>query len=208
MRFITENDLRKSYQNTPFTIYEIEQDTKITPGARQFLIDKGIRICEKEKNQKEEKKEECQKEEAENIYMTKIQRELLSISLVEASFLKIGLELLEEDVLIAQEIFLLEQYLSSLKKESLKEELILSPCMGITDENFSECLSDCFEITGFHAQSKKGREIVNLHYLRCLLREMEPKLSRKRKDGVHKMINRLSQMICLAFGGKTCQKIN
>ncbi|WP_211660219.1 hypothetical protein [Peptoniphilus faecalis] len=39
MKFITEDDLRDLYFKSPFTSYEIKQGTRLTPGARQFLID-------------------------------------------------------------------------------------------------------------------------------------------------------------------------
>lgn len=39
MKFITEDDLRDLYFKNPFTSYEIKDDTRLTPGARQFLID-------------------------------------------------------------------------------------------------------------------------------------------------------------------------
>ena len=45
MRFLTEEDLRLLYRNSPFAEYRIEPDTRLTPGGRQFLNDRGVRIC-------------------------------------------------------------------------------------------------------------------------------------------------------------------
>ena len=42
MRFITEMDLRKLYKKNEFTMYSPQADTRLTPGARQFLIDRRI----------------------------------------------------------------------------------------------------------------------------------------------------------------------
>lgn len=42
MKFITEEELRDIYRKTPFTTYEIEEGTRLTPGARQFLADRGM----------------------------------------------------------------------------------------------------------------------------------------------------------------------
>lgn len=39
MKFITEDDLRDLYFKNNFTSYEIKENTRLTPGARQFLID-------------------------------------------------------------------------------------------------------------------------------------------------------------------------
>ena len=44
MKYITEADLRDLYRTTPFTTYETEPGTRLTPGARQFLGDRGIRV--------------------------------------------------------------------------------------------------------------------------------------------------------------------
>ena len=44
MKYITEADLRNLYRTTPFTTYETEPGTRLTPGARQFLGDRGIRV--------------------------------------------------------------------------------------------------------------------------------------------------------------------
>lgn len=48
MIFITEDDLRYKYRKEPFTTYEPEPNTRLTPGARQFLVDKGINMYENE----------------------------------------------------------------------------------------------------------------------------------------------------------------
>ena len=42
MRFITEDELRTCYKKESFTSYQLEDGTKLTPGARQFLQDRGI----------------------------------------------------------------------------------------------------------------------------------------------------------------------
>ena len=44
MRFITEDDLRKQYKDMPVDTYSPQPGTKLTPGARQFLADRQIRI--------------------------------------------------------------------------------------------------------------------------------------------------------------------
>ena len=46
MRFITEYDLRAQFNEQPFADYQIEKNTRLTPGARQFLSDRGINLFE------------------------------------------------------------------------------------------------------------------------------------------------------------------
>ena len=46
MRFLTEEDLRLLYRNSPFAEYHIEPGTRLTPGGRQFLNDRGFGFVE------------------------------------------------------------------------------------------------------------------------------------------------------------------
>ena len=46
MKFITEYDLRARFNEQPFTDYRIEKNTRLTPGARQFLSDRRITLLE------------------------------------------------------------------------------------------------------------------------------------------------------------------
>lgn len=229
MRFITEDDLREIYKNAPFTTYEPKEGTRLTPGAREFLGDRGIRLYDEVKTPGSGTRGACGGtgvdsgqaagcgtgvhsgvaggcgKEADSVQA--------AFRSVQALFLQIGSELLDLDVLMAQEVFALERRLNELASEpsasiqsGLEPEWV--PCTGIRQENVETCLEDCFEITGFHAQTEKGRQIVRLHRLRCALRELElvPEFSVDRKKRLNRIINRLSQMICMAFGGKTCQK--
>ena len=42
MRFVTEDELRDAYATTPFDSYDLPDGARLTPGARQFLIDFGV----------------------------------------------------------------------------------------------------------------------------------------------------------------------
>jgi hypothetical protein len=99
------------------------------------------------------------------------------------------------------------------------EDLPCSVCTGINNNKFSEELEDCFEITEFHIQLEKGREIIMLHRLRCELHELVA-IMQEQQEGreseilqlkdfyskLYQIINSLSQLICIAFGGKKCQR--
>ena len=54
MRYITEMDLRDLYHEEPFTTYYLASESRLTPGARQFLTDRRI-PCETVGDFKEEK---------------------------------------------------------------------------------------------------------------------------------------------------------
>ena len=59
--------------------------------------------------------------------------------------------------------------------------MLCPACTGIGPENCRKCLADCFEITGFHAQSPNGRVVIRLHVLRSRLRKLERELPDDRK---------------------------
>jgi len=203
MKFITEDEVRKSYKEAPFTNYRNQEGIRLTPGARQFLNDRGIRI-EDEQEIKKSNQSPTVKEVPEGKENSAWKGTIRTIAAV---ILMTGQELLAADVLTAQELFGLERYLTALVKEDeTMERPVCNPCTGIKAEDFTMDLEDCFEITGFHVQTPKGKEIIKLHYLRCLLKEQEPALPQRCKEGLYLIINRLSQLICQALGGTVCQK--
>ncbi len=226
MKFITEEDLRDLYKIVPFTSYDIEPGTRLTPGARQFLLDRGMDLYEKDfvknndgipyKKQTEllEKKKTC-----------KNKKIISKVKTMESLFLITAEDLLNKDACLAQRVIELSRYFTGIKKlaegTATGEKLFWNQCTGMNIDNFDHDLDDCFEITDFHLQLEKGREIIALHRLRCQLHEMEPFLV-EFYDGdengkaiceeiigkVNNIINCLSQMICSAFGGEKCQRQN
>lgn len=226
MKFITEEDLRDLFRKQPFTEYNLEPGSRFTPGARQFLMDKGVNIfdsdfCDKVKKAEEVKPQAplVMKKDALN------NKKLLSrMKKVEALFFLTQEELLGRDVCLAQSVIKLGKQFSSIKKavksKSPVENLTLTECTGINLSNYSQDLDDCFEITEFHVQLEKGREILLLHRLRCELNDLntdvvelyegsEETISSDDLIGkIYQIVNSLSQLICLAFGGKKCQRQN
>lgn len=203
MKFITEEDLRILFRREPFATYDLPAQAKLTPGARQFLLDKKISFCDDPLSVKRKTTKP-----AEVIAETPITEPapdcfLLKLETLKAQFLEAGITLLDRDVLLAEQVFDLERMLSFVGKDASGQLNSFKPCSGFNKENQNEPYSDCFEITGFHAQSEKGREIVLLHRLRCLVRELAAEAGEKNFNPV---INRLSQMICLLYGGNTCQR--
>jgi len=228
VKFITEEDLRDQYRKEAFTEYKLEPGTRITPGARQFLTDRGIQGFEDAPVKKsfvpveasepaepivpEVKKKSCSK---------KLYRKM---KFMEALLLDAAVELLNRDVLLAQKVIGLSRSFTGVTNAMVDDSpcatLCVQSCTGINEANFSQNLDDCFEITEFHIQLGKGREIIVLHKLRCALREIEADLSelmdRSEDDKQHceetaakvnQIINTLSQMICSVVGGEKCQKI-
>ena len=209
MRFLTEEDLRLLYRNAPFAEYHIEPGTRLTPGGRQFLNDRGIRVCGERASARPVAVGNAQV--AGPLLATAptspaSSHELLALRRAQSIFLSTGAELLDCSVVTAGEVFELERLLASAAAGDFTREPECSACTGINAENAGELLEDCFEVTGFHAQLEAGKEIVWLHGLRCELRCLEAELSGGRKRAVRTIINRLSQMICRAIGGTVCQR--
>lgn len=235
MKFITEEELRDIYKIEPFTTYEIKPGTRLTPGARQFLTDRGINnfdddlfvkkynvtTSEDIKNvQPEVKDPEVVQEKKLSWKQKKLYSKMKSM---EALFLSTGQELLSKDVFLAQSVINLGKQFTSISTfaegKGLAEIVCCHVCSGMSEENFCKDIEDCFNITEFHMQLEKGKEILELHKLRCALREVEPvvmevyegneneiKLCEEIVGNLNKIVNALSQMICSAVGGKECQR--
>lgn len=197
MKFITEDDLRRMYQEAPFGEYSEPEGSRLTPGGRQFLLDRGVTIGGRPVGKPGYPK---QTPAGGGGDASQDRRIRLALQTISAAFLQAGVDLLETDILLAQEVFTLEQYLAKL---SHGEELPGKPAHLVVNgpDDCGDPRPTDLEINGFHAQTEKGREIVRLYYLKCLLLEQEPWLAGACREGVNSIISRLSQLICRALGG-------
>lgn len=217
MKFITEEDLRDLYRKEPFTDYKAEEGSRLTPGARQFLADRGIRYMEDGTLIKINNKniDQCQNETGKKANMEK-KKLFYKIKSIETLFLATGEELLNGDTVLAHDILNLERQLSDIRSmlegKGTAENMTCNECTGIKTDNFSNDLEDCFEITQTHMETKNGRKIILLHRLRCELREIVLTVLELCDDDavkkINQIINVLSQLICSVNGGKECQRIN
>ncbi len=224
MKFITESDLRDLDRRQPFTNYEIEPGARLTPGARQFLSDRGINMFDTDSYTKQNTvstKKSPEVIQKKNTWKKKKLRSVMNST--QALFFQYYEELLSGDAYLAESVTNLGKQFSSIKNHiesgATVENLSFTECTGMKAENFSSDMDDCFEITESHMQLKQGRKIILLHRLRCDLREIEPvvlELYEDSDDGkklctevigkVNQIINILSQMICSVLGGKECQR--
>lgn len=213
MRFITEDDLRELYGKQPFASYEMIPGTRLTPGARQFLADRRIFPTE------------VPKAKINRVVETgdlPFERLGYRIKSMKAMFLAGAEDLLSFHARRAIELIELGEHLghieSLLKGETTVKGLESRPCTGMADADFPEDNGDCFEIRGHHIQLAAGKEIIIMHRLRCSLRELKADIkedfSKAQTDTIYdeaekiinQIINTLSQLICDAVGGMTCQK--
>lgn len=200
MKFITEDDLRVLFNQESFESYKLAEETRLTPGARQFLQDRKIQI---EDGQIIKKKGLASLEPGNSLPESPVEspeRNLFQLKKdsLYADFMLAGLDLLERDVALAKEVFLLGESLLDLKA-ALVEPLEIGGGQCQKQEE------DCFKISSFHALIPKGREILTLHRLRCKARELQLEYA---DEYMASLVNRLSQMICIEYGENLCQKKN
>jgi ethanolamine utilization cobalamin adenosyltransferase len=240
IKFITEEYLRDLYRKDPFDTYKLEQGQRLTPGAAEYLSDKGIKLNNDSKTNKlskintkisqkdlEEEPEKLSKETVKNVgnidEKINLNKKLCcKLKSIEAAFLVTSSEILREDIILAQNIINLGRKISNIRnvldgKGTLKS-VCVKECTGINSTNSKTDLGDCFEITEFHMQLPKSNAILKMNVLRCTLQELKFEimdiykddeiLKNKIIDNVNSIINSLSQLICLAVGGKECQREN
>ncbi|GAA0086512.1 hypothetical protein UT300007_29520 [Clostridium sp. CTA-7] len=221
MKFITEEYLRDLYKKEPFSTYQLVQGERLTPGARQYISDRGIKMLDEVACKNKENPEVKQSEilPRENNNKKKLYYKLKSI---EAIFLVTSSDILKEDIIISQNIIALGKKITNIRKfidgKSELEILSCQECTGINSNNFYDDIGDCFEITEFYMQLEKSKEILKLHTLRCALHELEPYVFEVYEDddnlgkdvikNINSIINTISQMICSIIGGKRCQREN
>lgn len=226
MKFITETDLRGQYKRDPFEAYEVKENTRLTPEARQFLNDRGVKITsQSDKTSAIKSGEEAKDVQKQGISSNDLcSKKLLCVmKSTSALFLVTAEELLQRDILLSQKVMDLGRQLRDIMKSADGSaescELVCEECTGIKQANFSDDLGDCFEITEFHIQLEKGREIALLHRLRCVMREVQLTINEAFYSGqtddersrdlikkTNQIINTLSHMICLSVGGSVCQR--
>lgn len=232
MKFITEYDLRARFNEQPFTDYIIEKNTRLTPGARQFLSDRRITLLEdgadrSVKVQETDRKRipaACQACEAadskkDSLAIAKL---LSDVEVLEAEFLVLTSQIIETDMEIAGQMSKAGHEFGRIKtlltKESADVNICFEGCTGMDKGNCGKDLGNCFDITDFYIQSPNGKMIVQMNALRAKIRAMrigiaealsgdgEEKRRRTVTEAVNQMINKLSQMICMAAGVKACRR--
>lgn len=222
MKFITENDLRALYKIQPFTTYEEKEGERLTPAARQFLIDRGINMYGETgmKEKKQTTPEKVQEPSAATAAAPSLEKRWLKLRLERERlhFLRAEKTLLASDVPLAQELTALGRQLSLLSLYTFDNyevaDLFCTSCKGISEDNFSLALGDCVEVNEFCMQLEKAEALLQLaerrNDLRLLVLEIDEhvqdaKVKEKVTAKIHQIINRLSQMICQMMGGQACQ---
>jgi hypothetical protein len=217
MRFVTEDELRDMYKEAPFTTYTVPAGVRLTPGARQFLTDRGMLDPgggNPEAFEKARRFSPVKEDEDGHLRVM--------LESAKADFYKAGIDLAGiagADVSVSGRLMGIGAQIGRLGSGAdISAELDFRACTGIRPENFSDMPEDCFEIESFHVLSQRGAEIAVLHKLRSGLRALawqiralpgeceNAEAALAVETGLNQIVNILSQMICTAFGSSTCQK--
>lgn len=214
MKFITEYDLRARFNEQPFTDYIIEKNTRLTPGARQFLADRRITLLE-------DGAEACEAADSKKDSLA-IAKLLSDVEVLEAEFLVITSQIIETDIEIAGQMSKAGHEFGRIKTlltdGAADLNISFEGCTGMDKDHFGKDLGNCFDITDFYIQSPNGKIIVQMNALRAKIRAMrisaaealsadkEEKRQEAVTEAVNQIINKLSQLICMAAGVKTCRR--
>lgn len=219
MKFITEMELRDLYKTEPFATYFLQPDTKITPGARQFLVDRRVTLVLDQGS--DGKKSDIEASNQEQVQFNWCTLRLLGrMDSIESLFLLIAAELLHSgDAVLSEEVMALGKCFRNVRnaeRDQIAPDKI--EFWGWSEEEIktrSDNLEKQVDISEFHVGLENGKEIALINYLRASLREVEPAIletywneeeqvcSRQDLiDTVNLIINILCMMMWKGLGGK------
>ncbi len=181
MKFITEMELRDLYKSEPFASYVLEQDTKITPEARQFLADRRVTLAQADpcSNGKQSITYEPNRLQGRgNGCILRLRRKMDGI---DSLFLLIAAELLGcKDAALSEEVMALDQCFRNVQhaeREQIAPDKIEFWGWAESEiKNRAEQLGKYFDIRDFPVKLKNSKEIALLNHLRASLGEVEPAL--------------------------------
>lgn len=165
MRFITELELKMQYRKAPFTQLKLPLQTRLTPEARQFLVDRKIKICQQEACEDELVKEKLPvQNDSNNEKFVGVFQKTISFFLLSFSFL------LEKDVSLAEQVLGWQKHLEAVQKAW--EQGTSIPIFPKTETKQRLEKIDNLEVSAFHVQLPYGRELAILNCLKASLVEL------------------------------------
>ena len=170
LKFITEEYLKDLYRKEPFTNFDLKTDERLTPGGRQYLLDKGIKMNSNlpTDNQEALKKQDVKAEKIKSDENLKEKKLLYKLKALEALFLSSASEMLNQDIKLTQKIIDLGRHIKGIREfiEGTCELEITTP--KNSNKNFTD-----IEVTDVYIHLENSKELLNLYYLFCKLEEFK-----------------------------------
>lgn len=207
MKYITEDELRDLCNIQAFETFTLTEDVKLTPGGRQFLVDrkipiimqgeqKAIKTISIPANDCDEQIDKCNYD---HIHTTVHKCVGPHFKLLEAIFFRQAMELFERNRSLANQIYDMKCCLESIEFNSDEHVIVPKPCDGMTKEQLRCPQEGCFQIRRDVMFAEHGKEAAVLHLLRCELQKFysdnDDILTDLQKINISYLMNRLSQMI-------------
>ncbi len=214
MKFITEYDLRAQFNKQPFTNYRLAENIRLTPSARQFLIDQRIRIWDGEAGHTDilEKGAKGSPELA---------RFVNYIEVLEAEFLVVISQIMDLNLKLSEQFMQLKNELSGIRLnligETVDSAVCFDCCPGINEGNCCQDLGSCFEVTDSHIRLSNGKQLAQMNVLRAKLKLArvdcinlpvdfaDEKCRIAMIESFNRIINKLTQLMCTAAGVQECR---
>ncbi len=213
MKFITENDLRTEYNQSAFTDYYVQKDSRLTPGARQFLIDRRIAIIQEGElsfspgNRKKQRLQDSGNGDS--------CCELLHIKIrtLENLILTTAHDFLAGNTCFVKNLLQLYDRVNALHSFG-KSPAARKDCSKNEDKKSHSVAS--FELNAFHLHAKNSAEILSLHRLLCAVEEFACLLTQHNTPAVVTVLaqeveeirQRIVQLLAIADGGNNDKKRN
>lgn len=112
LKFITEEYLRELYRKEPFEFFQMEDDIRLTPGGRQYLSDKRIKIVDKKILEKKEKLEDTNDIKVTENILTK--KKLYRLNILEMDIYNLVSEFIRCNLKIANEMLEINKILHNI----------------------------------------------------------------------------------------------
>ncbi|MBP1041659.1 hypothetical protein I6N95_11635 [Vagococcus sp. BWB3-3] len=155
MLFITEEVLKGQYRQRPFETFQLQLETRLTPEARQFLIDRQVTIIQEKKRGATQS-------------VSNVNKEILASCKKMSSFFLLGFSLLLDNHLtLAEEVMGWHEHLISVQKAYERGQPIPKSDLVSSTELGSAC-----EIRPFHVQLPQGRALAILNCFNASLAEL------------------------------------
>lgn len=219
LTFITEQTLREKYKSMPFETFTVEDSERLTPGGRQYLLDKQIKIVlKKEEDKKRQIKGNMSIKKGKNEELTEVGTEkeikrgkkiLYKLKSIEALLFSFVSETLEQNIIMAQKILEISREFRDLNKNYEMEDMRKIKNMIQVPEN------ETLEVHDIYIHNKNATEIFKLQSVLYEMRFLEEIiLSEEEMRGeteilIHnlKYIGRKILIVIIELlGGEQCQE--